>query len=297
MATENLYARCWMPIRLAPIAVAAAMVTPLAWATPAAAESTTLKAVIFEDVKPLYQKTDAGYEGLGVDVLEQIRMQSGRRKVSYSGVNSVKEGLNAVITGKADIACGVAFTWARSTQVNYTLPFAIGGTRLLMASDTKVDGTPDSLSGQTVGVVKDSPASRVLKNVAPEVNLKPFNTPAEALAAYNSGDVSILGGGTLWLAANSSKETSALLPFRPYGRSGIGCIVNQNNGKLLSKANIAIGQMMQAYMDGDAGTRHMVERWLGPESSVGLTRIGIESLYSLILNVTAEISTPAAPAR
>ena len=297
MATENLYARCWMPIRLAPIAVAAAMVTPLAWATPAAAESTTLKAVIFEDVKPLYQKTDAGYEGLGVDVLEQIRMQSGRRKVAYSGVNSVKEGLNAVITGKADIACGVAFTWARSTQVNYTLPFAIGGTRLLMASDTKVDGTPDSLSGQTVGVVKDSPASRVLKNVAPEVNLKPFNTPAEALAAYNSGDVSILGGGTLWLAANSSKETSALLPFRPYGRSGIGCIVNQNNGKLLSKANIAIGQMMQAYMDGDAGTRHMVERWLGPESSVGLTRIGIESLYSLILNVTAEISTPAAPAR
>ena len=253
--------------------------------------------MIFEDVKPLYQKTDAGYEGFGVDVLEQIRMQSGRRKVSYSGVNSVKEGLNAVITGKADIACGVAFTWARSTQVNYTLPFAIGGTRLLMASDTKVDGTPDSLSGQTVGVVKDSPASRVLKNVAPEVNLKPFNTPAEALAAYNSGDVAILGGGTLWLAANSSKETSALLPFRPYGRSGIGCIVNQNNGKLLSKANIAIGQMMQAYMDGDAGTRHMVERWLGPESSVGLTRIGIESLYSLILNVTAEISTPAAPAR
>ena len=286
-----------MPIRLAPIAVAAALVTPLAWATPAAAESTTLKAVIFEDVKPLYQKTDAGYEGFGVDVLEQIRMQARRRKVQYSSANSVKEGLNAVITGKADIACGVAFTWARSTQVNYTLPFAIGGTRLLMASDTKVDGTPDSLSGQTVGVVKDSPASRVLKNVAPEVNLKPYNTPAEALAAYNSGDVAILGGGTLWLAANSSQETSALLPFRPYGRSGIGCIVNQNNGKLLSKANIAIGQMMQAYMDGDAGTRHMVERWIGPESSVGLTRIGIESLYSLILNVTAEISTPAAPAR
>ena len=99
-----------MPIRLAPIAVAAALVTPLAWATPAAGKSTTLKAVIFEDVKPLYQKTDAGYEGLGVDVLEQIRMQARRRKVQYSSANSVKEGLNAVITGKADIACGVAFT-------------------------------------------------------------------------------------------------------------------------------------------------------------------------------------------
>ena len=48
----------------------------------ASAESTTLKAVIFEEVKPLYQKTDAGYEGLGVDVLEQIRIQAKRRKVA-----------------------------------------------------------------------------------------------------------------------------------------------------------------------------------------------------------------------
>ena len=286
-----------MPIRLAPIAVAAALVTPLAWATPAAAESTTLKAVIFEDVKPLYQKTDAGYEGLGVDVLEQIRMQARRRKVQYTSANSVKEGLNAVITGKADIACGVVFTWARSTQVNYTLPFAIGGTRLLMASDPKVDGTPDSLSGQTVGVVKDSASAKVLKSVVPGVTLKAFDTPALALAAYDSGDVPILGGGTLWLAANSSPASTALLPLRPYGRSGIGCIVSQNNGKLLSNANLAIGQMMQAYMDGDAGTRHMVERWIGPESSVGLSREVIQALYGLILNVTAEISTTVTPAR
>ena len=286
-----------MPIRLAPIAVAAALVTPLAWATPAAAESTTLKAVIFEDVKPLYQKTDAGYEGLGVDVLEQIRMQARRRKVQYTSANSVKEGLNAVITGKADIACGVAFTWARSTQVNYTLPFGIGGTRLLTASNTTVDGTPSSLSGKTVGVVKDSASAKVLKSVVPGVTLKTFDTPALALAAYDSGDVPILGGGTLWLAANSSPASTALLPLRPYGRSGIGCIVSQNNGKLLSNANLAIGQMMQAYMDGDAGTRHMVERWIGPESSVGLSREVIQALYGLILNVTAEISTTVTPAR
>ena len=286
-----------MPIRLAPIAVAAALVTPLAWATPAAAESTTLKAVIFEDVKPMYQKTDAGYEGLGVDVLEQIRMQARRRKVQYTSANSVKEGLNAVITGKADIACGVAFTWARSTQVNYTLPFGIGGTRLLTASNTTVDGKPSSLSSKTVGVVKDSASAKVLKSVVPGVTLKTFDTPALALAAYDSGDVPILGGGTLWLAANSSPASSALLPLRPYGRSGIGCIVSQNNGKLLSNANLAIGQTMQAYMDGDAGTRHMVERWIGPESSVGLSREVIQALYGLILNVTAEISTTVTPAR
>ena len=63
--------------------------------------------MIFEEVKPLYQKTDAGYEGLGVDVLEQIRIQAKRRRVDYRVAKSVNDGIGAVITGKADIACGV----------------------------------------------------------------------------------------------------------------------------------------------------------------------------------------------
>ena len=67
---------------LAPAAALLALAGPVALTPQASAESTTLKAVIFEEVKPLYQKTDTGYEGLGVDVLEQIRIQAKRRKVA-----------------------------------------------------------------------------------------------------------------------------------------------------------------------------------------------------------------------
>ena len=280
---------------LASAAALLALAGPVALTPRASAESTTLKAVIFEEVKPLYHKTDAGYEGLGVDVLEQIRIQANRRKVTYRVASSVNDGVGAVITGKADIACGVAFNWGRSTQVSYSLPFSVGGTRLLMASDTTIDGTPDSLEGETIGVVKDSQSANVLKSVVPGATLKSFNTPKEALDAFYTGDVPILGGGTLWLAANSRIDKTALLPFRPYARSGISCIVNQNNGKLLSSTNIALGQMMQAYMDGDAGTRRMINRWIGPGSDVGLSQETIRSLYGLILSITAEINTPATP--
>jgi len=280
---------------LAPAAALLALAGPVALIPQASAESTTLKAVIFEEVKPLYQKTDTGYEGFGVDVLEQIRIQAKRRNVTYRVANSVKDGVGAVITGKADIACGVAFNWGRSTQVSYSLPFSVGGTRLLMPSETTIDGTPDSLKGQTIGVVKDSQSAKVLKNVAPGASLNNYSTPKEALDAFYSGEVSILGGGTLWLAANSRIDKTALLPFRPYGRSGISCIVNQNNGKLLSSTNIALGQMMQAYMDGDAGTREMINRWIGPGSDVGLSQETISSLYGLILSITAEINTEATP--
>ena len=77
---------------LAPVA---ALAGPVALTPNASAESTTLKAVIFEEVKPLHHKTDAGYEGLGVDVLEQIRIQAKRRKVDYRVAKSVNDGIGA----------------------------------------------------------------------------------------------------------------------------------------------------------------------------------------------------------
>ena len=280
---------------LAPAAALLALAAPVAFSPKAFAQSNTLKAVIFEDVKPLYQKTETGYEGFGVDVLEQIRMQANRSTVTYRLASSVEDGVGAVISGEADIACGVAFNWDRSTKVTYSLPFSVGGTRLLMAFDTTIDGTPESLVGETIGVVKDSQSAKVLSGVVPGATLLSFDTPEDALEAFYSGEVSILGGGTLWLAANSRIDKTALLPFRPYGRSGISCIVKQNNGKLLSSTNIALGQMMQAYMDGDAGTREMINRWIGPGSDVGLSQETIRSLYGLILSITAELNTAATP--
>ncbi len=108
-------------------------------------DAAELKAVIFEDVKPLFSKTDAGYEGFGVDVLEQVRMQSGRSEVTYRVASSVTDGIDAVATGKADIASGVALTWGRAPKLSYSLTFGVVLTRLLSSNNTTINGTPDSL--------------------------------------------------------------------------------------------------------------------------------------------------------
>ena len=51
--------------------------------------------MIFEEVKPLDQKTDSAYGGLKVDVLEQIRIQAMRRIVDYRVAKSVNDGIGA----------------------------------------------------------------------------------------------------------------------------------------------------------------------------------------------------------
>jgi polar amino acid transport system substrate-binding protein len=221
-------------------------------------------------------------------MLNLIKDQAGRRTLKFIPTTSAEDGMKAITSGKADIACGVAFDWGRAEKVSYTIPFAIGGTRLL--TKTTIDGTPSSLRGRTVGVVKDSSSAKILEAVVPGASLQAYATPAEAFAAYDSGKISTLAGGTLWLAANSDAKNSDLVPIRPYGRTGIGCIVKQNNGKLLAAANNAIGQTMQEYVIGNAATREMVNRWIGPGSNVMLPEPVISALYSLLLSTTSEMS-------
>ena len=258
--------------------------------SPSSAEqgSSELKAIIFES-KPFAQKEGESYAGLAVDVLEHVKDEAGLTSVQFVQPKSINEGFEAIASGEADIACGVAFNWDRAKIVNYSLPFAIGGTRLLAGTD--VDGTPESLQGLTIGVVKDSASAKVLADIVPDAELTTFQTPVEALEALKDDKVQAIGGPSLWLAANKGASGKLLVPVRPYARSGIGCVVKQDNGKLLSSANIAIGQMMQAYVDGDTGSREMVNRWVGPGSSIDLPESTISALYRLMLSTTAEIST------
>ncbi|MFM7674782.1 MAG: extracellular substrate binding-like orphan protein GrrP [Synechococcus sp.] len=248
-----------------------------------------LRAVVFDASLPFLQKQGDTYEGLAVDVLKAIQDEFGASGLRFLPATSVDDGLQAITSGRADIACGVAFSWERSLRVLYTLPFAIGGTRVL--APPGVDGTPDSLNGRTVGVVENSAAAQLMASVVPGARLKTFRTPAEALAALRENRVPILAGSSLWLASNRSGSGRELVPAIPYGRTGIGCMVSQSNPRLLTAGNLAIAQMMQAYVDGDPGSREMVDRWVGPSSAVNLTEEQISGFYSLILTTTAEIST------
>ena len=96
--------------------------------------------------------------------------------------------------------------------------------------------------------MKDTASAQVLKNVVPGATLKNFTTPKEALDAFYAGGVSTPGAAPVAGRQQPHRQdgTAALPPLRPLR---ISCIVNQNNGKLLSSTNIALGQMMQAYME------------------------------------------------
>ena len=261
-----------------------------------AVKSGQLRAVVIGDELPMVRKTDTGFDGLSFVVLEAIRDQlsaeqgEGQAAVTLTTTNAadVESGLEMIRSDEADIACGVSFSWERQKQFDYTLPFASSGIRLL--APTTIDGTPKSLEGQTIGVVANSVAASVLANNVENASFQSFATPTDALNALKKGDVKLLAGDSLWLRANQNQAApdDVIVPAVPYARAAIGCIVGESSSSLLDTSNIAIGRLLQAYVDGNPDARKEINAWIGKGSAIGLTDEQISHYYRMVLSTAAE---------
>ena len=83
------------------------------------------------------------------------------------------------------------------------------------------------------------------------------------------------------------------MPERPYGRSAFACVVNPENQALLAKANVAIAQLLQNYIDGEDASTKRINRWIGPDSAVGLPAETIATYYNAVLSTVTGINTQA----
>ena len=253
----------------------------------------TLKAVALSDALPYSSKNGQQWEGLAHEILSVIQAElGGDAAAEIVDVTSVKAAGEALKDGSANIACGVGFSWDRAEQLSYSLPFAVGGVRLLTTDDN--DGTPEALNGKSIGVVEDSVPAEVVAKQLPETELTPFDSPAAALDALKQGTVDAIANGALWAKANADAVPgSKAVPERPYGRSAVGCVVNPENQALLAKANVAIAQLLQNYVDGDDASTSRINRWIGPESAVGLSTESIATYYNAVLSTVTGIDTQA----
>ena len=246
---------------------------------------------------PYTTKQGNNYAGLGMEFAQEIQKELGEFLakpvvIVPQPINAVEEGLSAIAAGQVDLACGVAFSWGRSMFVDYTVPFALSGTRLLTPSGN--DGTPPSLSGKTIGVVKNTVAAKAMEKSVPGAKLQSFESPIAALKALREGKINFLAGDSLWLLANKvgSDPSGQVAPTVPYNRSAVGCIVPENNSALLNLSNLAISRLMQAYINDDPKALSRINQWVGPGSNVNLSQNVIKTYFANGLLTTAVLALP-----
>jgi len=256
-----------------------------------------LKVLVMNDDLPYMTAQGNGYAGLAMEVVSELQRELSQAlnkpvQVTPVPIQSVEQGLNSIASGTADIACGVSYSWGPAMVVDYTLPFALTGVRLLTPPGN--DGTPAALAGQSIGVVKNSLAASTLTAAVPKASLVPFENPQAALNALSSGRVKFLAGDTLWLMANrnSTAANDNLAPLVPYSRSSVACIIPENNSGILNLSNLAIARLMQAYINNDPKVLSRINRWIGPGSTVNLNQDAIKSYFTNVLLSAALVPSP-----
>jgi len=267
------------------------------------ARSGELVLVGIPEVSPLLSLDAKGQpQGYGVAVARQISTELSAavgRPVTLRFV-AVKDGAalgQSIASGKADLACGVPFTWERDQQLDFSLPIGLSGLRLL-APAGRLDGSPASLSGRRIGVVADSLAATELQGVQPQAIAVPFPSLAAAVAALRAGSVQGVIGDTLVLASLARAQSGpafALTPEEPYERFAVSCLLPENDSAFRNLVNLAIARLLQGYLDGTPASVAAIDRWIGPGSTLNLPADLIRTYFETVL-LGVEALRPLPPA-
>ena len=217
-------------------------------------------------------------------------------KVVYTVQEDPAALFRDVHTGDVDLACGVQFTWEREMHVDFSMPFALSGIRLLTRQGG-LDGAPAPLAGQRIGVVKDSLGKATLMALQPKAVPVDFAGIEPAVQALMAGQVKGVAGDSLLLigaAEGLGAREYGLVPVDAWSRYAVGCILPENQSTFRNLVNLAIAKLLQGYLNGNKADVATVERWLGPKGILELPSEVIRAYFQTVLLGYESIKVPAA---
>lgn len=255
------------------------------------ARSGELVLVGYGDLPPLLSAQPGRQpEGYAALVAERIAAELSRAvgrpvKVRFQPVPAGSSPIQALSSGKADLACGFPFSWEQDMRIDHSLPIGLSGLRLL-APVGRFDGSPASLAGRSIGVVRSSLAEGELQGMQPQARSVPFDSLPAALSALQSGKVDGVIGDSIVLAGLAQSrgiQGLILSPELPYEVYGVACLVPQNASAYRHLVNLAIARMLQDYLDGEPKTVAAVNRILGPGSAIGIPQQRLQAIFEGVL--------------
>ena len=145
-----------------------------------------LKVGVCLDAPPYsWKKADGSFDGIDIE-LAQMLATTLKAKVELQGINTIAR-VPSLVSKKVDVViCGFTRTLERSLSVDFTSPYAIIGSVLLVNPSDPRSAEIKSyrdLKGKPVGGSMGGTAWVALQKVAPEAQMLSFKTIADQLQA------------------------------------------------------------------------------------------------------------------
>jgi ABC-type amino acid transport substrate-binding protein len=216
---------------------------------------------------------------LGNEIVKALNARFGKDIELVKQPINPKTRIPLVVNGTVDIAIGsTTITLAREEVVDFSLPYFLTGTRLLVPKDSAIKDFPD-LAGKRVGMgsgstanikgIDKAMASGLIKPACKKVLFEEHNKGFLALQqgkihAYFT-DASILAG--MQAKAQNPEDWKIVgqyLTYEPYG-----IILPENQGKWRDFVNATLIKMIKS-----GKFEEIYDKWFGPKGEVPLPMSG-----------------------
>jgi len=200
---------------------------------------TTITAVIPYDYPPTSFQDPITHNaaGFAVDIMDEIALRAGL-EVSYRFEHDWTAIVNAVRTGKADLAPGMGITDERQKLLAFTLPIDTAPVSLFVRSD---DNSIVGLrQGITVGVIKGSAAYEIIKKKHDGISFKTFDSFGDGLFDLLAGHIDIFccpAPTLMQLARDAGVEDRIKIVGAPLMELKRGMAMRKDDTELFAKLN------------------------------------------------------------
>ncbi len=286
----------WRQLSVCLTAVGVAVTFPLgAWAETVLEKinrTGVITAGTRQDAAPFGFEQDGKLVGFSVELLELIRARAERELQKPIRLELVpvttSNRIPMVSERKVDIECGATSrTWNRARFVDFSVPFFLAGTQLLVSESNPAQG-PSSLAGKKVGVIRGTTNEGALQNLRPSVNIVYFNSRTEGAQAVESGKVDAFASDGVLLEGSLKQLNAAnrfrVIPETPIQAEAYACMVPQNQSDWRNLVDISLLQFMEGLVAGQPTQVALYNRWFGPTGFVNYPKELNIQFYKGILN-------------
>jgi glutamate/aspartate transport system substrate-binding protein len=212
--------------------------------------------------KPIGYSTD-----ICLKVVEAVREKLAMSELSVNWVPvNLQNRIPLVANGTVDISCESAVnTIARQSQVDFSVPFFISHTRLLVKSSSGIKEVED-LDGKAVALPINSVPERLIRALIDErklnVRIVPVRDNSEGFLALSTGradafstdDVLLFG-----LKKSAPNPTEYDVVGRSLSFDSYGLLVQKNSTVFLSLVNATMARLIRS-----GEMQSLYERWFAP---------------------------------
>ena len=231
-----------------------------------------------EQALPFSAKDESGqFVGFSIDIARLIAqgisdIAEKEITVKFDAVTS-KNRFEKVLAGEVDLVCGLTtVTLEREKKVDFSLPFFVDGTRILVNLGARPAKLRD-LAGKLIGVVANTTTAKIVSNSTSGVRFRYFKTLESAISAFEAGEVYGVAHIGVTLAMKRTELggalTMELLPQKYSLRDEvIACILPPDDSQFRDLVNQVLFKSFKGVEELTGNYSEIYFRWFGVKSDV-----------------------------